>query len=329
MKGSKDEQAMVVCDLCGADSTEFRYRLVDTQIVTCKRCGFSYLNPRLKSEILREKLQLWAEQDTVDQDRLRIAFDRNTLKLYQQYMVWIERYSTAPNQTLLDVGCGVGAFLSVAQQRGWVSSGLELGSASAQYAKTECKLDVMEGSLFDAKYAPNSLDTVSMLEVIEHLESPKKALDSIFSWLKPNGLLFITTPNFDSLYRRMHGASWWVINCEDEHIVFFTRESLTKLLDAAGFDVILYRNRGYDIAGIVKNCFRTKREPTDIENHDINNYYDSRNRKESIKSTLKNFGLISMVRSALKLLDNLSSYKYSPLHSKAEQLIVIARKRNK
>lgn len=329
MKDSKNEQAFVVCDICGADNTEFRYRLVDTQIVTCKLCGFSYLNPRVKSEVLRKKLQLWAEQDTVDQDRLRIAFESNTLKLYEQYMVWIERYSTARNQRLLDVGCGVGAFLSVAQQRGWISSGLELGSESAQYAKNERKLDVVEGSLFNAEYAPNSLDTVSMLEVIEHLESPKHAVDNIFRWLKPDGLLFITTPNFDSLYRRVHGSSWWVINCEDEHIVFFTRESLTKLLDAAGLDVIFYQNRGYDIAGIVKNCFRTKREPTDIENQGINNYYDSRNRKESIKSTLKNFGLISIVRSVLKLLDNLSSYRYSPLHSKAEQLIVIARKRNK
>ena len=40
----------------------------------------------------------------------------------------------SPNKSLLDVGCGTGDFLKVAQQAGWHISGTELGQDAVEQA---------------------------------------------------------------------------------------------------------------------------------------------------------------------------------------------------
>lgn len=322
----------VACDVCGATESRYRYTLIATNIVSCTRCGLSFVNPRVKSEVLLARLQSWAEQDTVDEDRLRIAFETTTLALYRRYLNWIRRYvprSSSPS--LLDVGCSVGAFIKVAAQAHWQAQGLELGRASSQYARQRTGLTVAEGSIYQHDYTHGSLDVVTMLEVIEHLESPRTAVLKVSEWLKPSGLLFITTPNFDSLYRRIHGEKWWVINCEDEHIIFFNLGTLRHLLESAGFELVFWHNRGFDLVGLLKQLKRTDKTAqgrTDAKNIHASDYYSARERKEAIKHKLDKLGLLRLSRAGLRILDEAASVPWSPLSGLAEQLIVIGRKKS-
>lgn len=64
--------------------------------------------------------------------------------------------------------------------------------------KQGCELRVCD-LLYDDLPDRNHFDVVVMLEVVEHLPiPPHKILAKIKTWMKPGGLLFITTPN---LYR--------------------------------------------------------------------------------------------------------------------------------
>jgi 2-polyprenyl-3-methyl-5-hydroxy-6-metoxy-1,4-benzoquinol methylase len=321
----------VVCNQCGADDPQFRYKLVISSIVTCRRCGLSYVNPRAGTQWLESKLEQWAKADTVDEERLRIAFDGATMELYARHLEQLRRVSATESSepVLLDVGCSVGAFLTKAASAGYRVEGLEIGGASAAYASRERGLDVTRGSVYEARFAPAAFDAVAMLEVIEHLGDPKAAFRRVAAWLKPGGALLLTTPNFDSLYRRMHGARWWVVNCEDEHIYFFTIDSLAKMAAEVGFDVRFVATRGFDIQGLLKQCFKQHR-PSDASGEEPApplGYYETRRRKERIKSVLARIGALGLARSALRALDWLASQRWSPLYGLGEQLILIAVKR--
>jgi SAM-dependent methyltransferase len=54
---------------------------------------------------------------------------------------------------------------------------------------------------FASSIAPQSLDAVVAVEIIEHLENPRNLVRQAMLALKPGGYLFMTTPNVDSCSR--------------------------------------------------------------------------------------------------------------------------------
>jgi SAM-dependent methyltransferase len=266
----------------------------------------------------------------VDKERLRIAFDEGTMELYSRFLAWIGTTLDEPRESpkLLDIGCSVGSFLTKARSQSYDVRGLEIGEASAAYARSEHRLDVRDGSVYDCDFENGSFDVISMLEVIEHLEDPKEAIRRVSNWVAPGGVLFLTTPNFNSLYRRLYGSNWWVVNCEDEHIYFFTISSLTSLIEEFGFDVKFVATRGFDIAGMLKQLFRPKAATdSDAQHTDVLDYYETRSSKEKIKRFLGRIGALQLVRSFLRALDWLASQRWSPIYGLGEQLIIIGTRR--
>jgi len=319
----------VRCPGCDADDAQFRYRLPHSAIVTCRECGLSYVTPRAPSELLEARLQDWARQDVLDDARLRAAFDEGNMAHYRRLLERIERCGPNARRRLLDVGCATGAFLSAARQRGWAVRGVEIGVASVDYARSRLGLDVERGSLymFDAPNA--SFDLVAMLEVVEHLEHPADSFRRIHRLLASGGLLLLTTPNFDSLFRRLFGVRWWVVNCEDEHIVLFNRATLARMLECHGYEVVDTQLRGLDPLGMwraAKDYFAGRRRPDTAGDAAGSGYYDSRSGRARLKSWLNDAGLLAGARGLGRALDATFNWRLSPTYGWGEQLIVVARK---
>ncbi len=320
----------VGCPLCGGNDTYWNFALVLGQMVTCNQCDLSFVNPRIASAVLNKKLDLWAEQDVVDQERLATSFSPDTQRYYRRFLTWVEPFVSTRQRRLVDVGCSTGGFLSVAADDGWEARGIEVGVASAQYAKETLGLCVKQQSIYTTDLEPSSADLVSMIEVIEHLQDPVLAVKRVNQLLVPGGLLLITTPNFDALYRRLFAERWWVVNCEDEHIVLFNMNSLVKLLESQGFEVLLKRVQGMDVAGIFRE-WRSRSEGSGVESSPetaLDGYYQARTSKQRIKRLLRRSGLLWLVRQSLRLATVLYSSRFSPVYAWGEQLVVVARKRS-
>jgi SAM-dependent methyltransferase len=332
-----DSAALVACALCGATAQQPIYPLSRAAIVRCGGCDFHFVSPRLAATELEAKLQQWAQADVLDAERLRIAFDAVTMTLYGGYLQRMERQRGGRPGRLLDVGCSTGAFLAAARQRGWQVEGLELGQASAAYAQDVLGLTIARASLFEHEAAEGSYDAIVFLEVIEHLPDPAGALARIARWLKPGGVLLVSTPNYDSLYRRLFGTRWWVVNCEDEHIMFFNEAKLSASLQDHGLSVRWRRIRGFDLSGLAREGWRWLRPaaavpaPTttaalgsaDPKAGD-SGYHTARLRKERLKAQLAALGMLKLVRLGLGLLDLLSTSRWSPLYACGEQLVMVA-----
>jgi SAM-dependent methyltransferase len=84
--------------------------------------------------------------------------------------------------------------------------------------------------------APNDLDLVYMIEVIEHLIDPLEALSGIREKLKDDGLLFLSTP--------CGGLNEKNTNAFDtpSHLHFFTEKSLNLTLKKVGFEPIIFNH---------------------------------------------------------------------------------------
>ncbi len=317
----------VACALCGCADQLLRYPLGIGALVSCPQCDLTYVSPRLPSHVLAAKLQTWANEDVVDAERLRIAFDPRTLDLYREFLAGAKAAQRSCGTRLLDVGCSTGALLSVARDSGWTVTGIELGKSSAAYAVEKLGLEVHQGSLFDFPGTEASWDVIAFLEVVEHLESPGAALQRIASWLKPGGVLLLSTPNFDSLFRRIFGTRWWVVNCEDEHIVLFNRATLEQALRAAGLELVSCRIRGLDLTGMAMAWRGSPRgaAPPSAANTE-HGYHRARSRKESVKALLARLGVLGGARAILGGLEKRFSEPNSVFHAFGEQLVMVARK---
>lgn len=100
--------------------------------------------------------------------------------------------------SLLDVGCGNGAFLKIAKSLGYQASGLEPDPKAAAYGRNE-GLDVRAGRLPGSNLPQGTFDEITLLHVLEHFHRPVEALKELWSLLRPGGRLWVKVPNLDSL----------------------------------------------------------------------------------------------------------------------------------
>jgi 2-polyprenyl-3-methyl-5-hydroxy-6-metoxy-1,4-benzoquinol methylase len=139
----------------------------------------------------------------------------------------------APGARLLDVGCGNGQFLLAAKALGWEAWGIDADSDAVKAARVT-GLRVEHDTFPNTGMAAASFDAVTMNHVIEHLHDPVGALREVRRLLKPGGILWIATPNLESLGSRYYRWNWRGLEAP-RHLVLFTVGSLRHACITAGF----------------------------------------------------------------------------------------------
>lgn len=91
-----------------------------------------------------------------------------------------------PHGRLLDVGCGNGGFLTLAQQAGWEVEGLDFDAAAVRTA-TSRGLSVRLGGLEVLKNLRDCYDVITLSHVVEHVYDPTSLLCGLRDLLKPGG----------------------------------------------------------------------------------------------------------------------------------------------
>ena len=135
---------------------------------------------------------------------------------------------------VLDIGCATGALLAVLKNRGWAVKGVEISGPQAAHCRKQ-GLDVSALPLEENRFPDRSFDVVLASHVIEHLNDPMSFAAEVFRILKPGGYFFVTTPNIGS-FQAWHFGSRWRSAIFD-HLYLFSVQTLTALLEKAGFTV--------------------------------------------------------------------------------------------
>lgn len=223
------------CPVCTVASSEFVLEGHEgIRLMRCDSCRLVFHNAFTDDAELREYYDDYY-------DRENLAFSPITDRRFRDLLRSFESYRQS-NQ-ILDVGCGSGHFLKVAIEMGWKAHGTEIAS-SAFDQLSRLGINSFCGKLESANYAGEFFDVVYCSEVIEHLVEPATLLREIGRIVRPGALLYLTTPNFDSLSRRLLGSKWRVIG--KEHICYFTPGSLARAIREAGFHEVAVKTRNTD-----------------------------------------------------------------------------------
>lgn len=144
---------------------------------------------------------------------------------------------------LLDYGCAYGYFLDEARSLFGQVRGVEINDEVARVGRERFGLAIDSGPESIAKIESNSMDVVTMWDVIEHLRMPRSTLMHCARILKTNGRIYLSTGDIDSLLARLSGKYWRLLN-PPQHICYFSSSTITSLLYECGFNVTEVRYLG-------------------------------------------------------------------------------------
>lgn len=227
----------VACDLCGADDARDLLAKAGGHYVQCRRCGFVYANPRPEEE---DSINNQAFEDSLAKYARKFS-SAKAQRSYQRNLRRFEPYRQT-NQ-LLEIGSNAGAFLHAARELRWEPTGVEPAAACARYGQEHYGLKILPCTLEMADLPEGSFDVVYANAVFEHLPSPTTAFQSAHRVLRPGGVLYVDTVNYDSYTRRFLGEEWKLLN-PSAHLSLFSAHILRQFCIKAGFEVLAITTHG-------------------------------------------------------------------------------------
>lgn len=210
------------CPVCQSENFRQLRAFVEFHLVKCSNCSLVYAIRIPSDEELNKHYSTYNRGRNVSP---------LTINRYEELLLILDNKSGS--KKILDVGCGSGFFLETASRMGWNATGTEYDDFSVNLCKSK-GLYVIKGSIEDIKLEKGSYDAITSFEVIEHLSTPSSHLSTLFSLLKPGGTLYITTPNFNAVTKRLFKSNWSVISYP-EHLTYFTPKTLNTTLKSVGF----------------------------------------------------------------------------------------------
>ncbi|MCI3921325.1 methyltransferase domain-containing protein [Paenibacillus sp. TRM 82003] len=145
----------------------------------------------------------------------------------------------APGNRLLEIGVGAGELSAVAKEHLFDVTGIDIRPIYAENVSKMLNIPVHAVDFQEYK-ADELFDVICMGDVIEHMLDPVSAIRKSYLLLNNNGVLWISTPNFESAFSMVNKDTdpMWRVT---EHMNYFSFTSLRKILNELGFKVIDYR----------------------------------------------------------------------------------------
>jgi 2-polyprenyl-3-methyl-5-hydroxy-6-metoxy-1,4-benzoquinol methylase len=158
-----------------------------------------------------------------------------------------------PETRILDVGCGNGSVTGAMAKLGGKVLGIDMSESGIELARRNCPTARFEVLPADANVLQNlgeePFDIVYSLEVIEHLYQVPSFIEGCFAATRSGGTFICSTPYHGYAKNLMialtdgwdkHHSS----GVDGEHIQFFSRKSLSRLLEKVGFRDLKFRGAG-------------------------------------------------------------------------------------
>jgi 2-polyprenyl-3-methyl-5-hydroxy-6-metoxy-1,4-benzoquinol methylase len=289
------------CPVCGGeDAKRLEEGLLDFMsepangpwsINACQVCGVAYLTPRPDRESIGEAYRHYYTHTLKKDDLVHSCFRSIRSFLAEKYYAtasgsgsFLDRalyllikllfplslYFDAKSRhifslkkqpgKLLDIGCGNGEFLKFADRYGWRVVGVDFDAEAVKQARS-CGLDVRMGDV-NAIDRAERYDFITLSHVIEHVYDPVELLRSCYGLLNDGGVLWLETPNIESMGYAYYKSNWRGLE-PPRHIMLFNIKSLNEVFLKAGFQMIEQKNHGLSgvYMGLSSERILSKSEP--------------------------------------------------------------------
>lgn len=239
-------KSLDVCLLCRSTDVAPLLAKEGKFFVRCRGCGLIYQDPPPSTD----------ENEAYYKEGYYEGFGERTRPIqaarraiYQDFLSDCGRYRGTGR--LLDVGCGHGDFLRMAQERGWEVWGIEPSRQAAESAGRDLGSQILNQTIETVDFPEGHFDIITLWNVLDCLPDPLSTLRQLAKWLSPSGVLVIRTPNASFhlwLYRIYSRLSPLLekMGWRKEASVFlrtnFETKTLTRLLKETGFNAVQVKN---------------------------------------------------------------------------------------
>jgi len=262
---------MKSCLICGGNKFKTIDDLFDDRygaagihkVYVCCYCGFGKTFPGIKdNEIAGFYAKYYPLKRITSKDVL------NSIDTRSWFYKWLSgtdniAHQYAPNKgKILDIGSASGVSLLEINQLGSDAYGVE-PDENAQKIAHKLNLKVFKGLITDNPFPDVKFNCVSGSQVVEHTTDPVNFLNTINKRLSKDGILILSFPNFNSIYRYLFGKKWinWHI---PYHLNHFSKRSIQILADKTRYRLIKIRTitpnlwTGLQMAAIFSNSIHKK-----------------------------------------------------------------------
>lgn len=230
----------IPCNLCGSDnyetiSTKGKFGL-PTNVVICKDCGLSYLNPRWDKDSYNHFYK--SEYDKYYRPQIKKQSFSSKNNSNNPIVNRIEKLKLFPESisSILDIGSGAGENLF------FLKSKFEKSKLYAIEPSLESQIHLQNNNVnvlsddVDTSWNEEFKDTfdiIIMRHVLEHFLDPLTVIKKVKGTLKKTGILYIAVPNNLNPTQNLE-RSWF----RNVHTYYFNKYSLKSLCNLAGLEIL-------------------------------------------------------------------------------------------
>jgi 2-polyprenyl-3-methyl-5-hydroxy-6-metoxy-1,4-benzoquinol methylase len=283
------------CLVCHSDELTTLSDYKKAHLVKCDCCGFVFSQGIPTMKELEDHYGQYGRNDFLSPI---------TIKRYNELLDSFEPFRKTGK--ILDVGCGIGYFLEVAKQRNWDVYGTEFTNEAVVICESK-GINVKKGVLDVSNYENESFDIITSFEVIEHINNPREELTNFNKLLRKGGVVYITTPNFNSLLRYRLKSDYNVI-VYPEHLSYYSPKTLTNVFNLSGFKKMKVQTTGISLTRL-KTSKGTSDQDYISENSDdekLRNKFEKNKLLHSVKY------ILNVVLSIFGVGDSLKGYYVKP-----------------
>lgn len=236
------------CVICGgklkknhSDLFDDRYGAPGTySIYSCKKCCFAMTCQSLSKNKIGKFYEKYYPLSKYNAKSVK-----SNAKVWNKFLAWLmgvdntTHWKIRLNSKVLDIGSGSGQSLLEIKMLGGKGYGVEPDPSAQKIAK-KLDLNVFTGFLSDRPFPNLKFDYITANQVIEHDPDPLDFLKCAKKKIKKDGLIILSFPNYDSIYRKIFGRKWinWHV---PYHINFFNKKSFTEITKRSGLKIIAFR----------------------------------------------------------------------------------------
>ena len=233
-----NKETVLGCVLCGYKKCFLYHTKNNQSIYKCKFCKSLFVWP-IPENLDSFYSENYFHKKEDDACHGYTSYDNDKESMRSVFVKEIQRYEgLVSGRDIFDVGAATGFFLDIAKESGWNTYGSEISKFACDESSSRGH-NMHCGSLLTYDEIPNNLfSVVTMWDVFEHVEDPIGYLKKVYNMLESGGILAVNTIDVQSFWAKIWGKRWNMI-IPPEHLFYYSRKSLNKIIKESGFEIIL------------------------------------------------------------------------------------------
>jgi len=243
---ARGDTTRVACPACGADVPRPAFEKFGFFYQHCGDCSTIYMSPRPSETAMAD---YYANSENYAYWAKHIFPASEATRREKIHKPWLERVVgyvarfAVPRGLLVEIGPGFGTFAELAAASGKFSRVLAVEPTPELAAACRARgVDVAETRVEDFAGTGTGATVVCAFEVIEHLYEPRRLVEGVHRLLAPGGLMVLSCPNAAGFDIAMLGADSLAVDVE--HVNLFNPDSLRRLVESVGFEVLVVHTPG-------------------------------------------------------------------------------------